>query len=61
LTPPSSALYQGRTLDDLLRAKSPGVEVIGAGSLRFFWNLLEALQEKGRPGILAKQALRESR
>ena len=28
-------------LDDLLRAKRPGVEVIGAGGLRFFWDLLQ--------------------
>lgn len=28
-------------LDDLLRAKPPGVEVIGAGGVRFFWDLLE--------------------
>lgn len=28
-------------LDDLLRAKRPGVEVIGAGGLRFFWELLQ--------------------
>ncbi len=27
-------------LNDLLRAKPPGVEVIGAGGLRFFWDLL---------------------
>ena len=32
---------QGAVLDDLLRAKRPGVEVIGAGGLRFFWNLLQ--------------------
>ncbi|MBI4608847.1 MAG: GAF domain-containing protein [Candidatus Rokubacteria bacterium] len=28
-------------LEDLLRAKPPGIEVIGAGSLRFFWDLLQ--------------------
>ncbi len=32
---------QPAVLDDLLRTKPPGVEVIGAGSLRFFWNLLQ--------------------
>src|SRR5262245_16730354 len=29
-------------LDDLIHRKPPGVEVIGAGGLRFFWNVLEA-------------------
>jgi len=28
-------------LDDLVRIKPPGVEVIGSGSLRFFWDLLQ--------------------
>jgi len=32
---------EGAVLEDLLRAKPPGVEVIGAGSLRFFWDLLQ--------------------
>ena len=31
-------------LKDLLDAKPPGIEVIGAGSLRFFWDLLEELK-----------------
>jgi PAS domain S-box-containing protein len=35
-----------RVLEDLLRAKPVGVEVIGAGSLRFFWDLLE---DRARP------------
>lgn len=30
-------------LDDLLRAKPPGVEVIGAGGLRLFWDVLQEL------------------
>jgi len=39
---------QPAVLDDLLRAKPPGVEVIGAGSLRFFWDLLETLRARTR-------------
>ncbi len=31
---------QAAVLDDLLRANPPGVEVMGAGGLRFFWDLL---------------------
>jgi PAS domain S-box-containing protein len=32
-------------LNDLLRTRPPGVEVIGAGSLRFFWDLLQDRRE----------------
>jgi two-component system, cell cycle sensor histidine kinase and response regulator CckA len=32
---------QPEVLNDLLRTRPPGVEVIGAGSLRFFWDLLQ--------------------
>jgi GAF domain-containing protein/DNA-binding response OmpR family regulator len=32
---------QPAVLDDLVRTKPPGVEVIGSGSLRFFWDLLQ--------------------
>ncbi len=36
------ATGQPSVLDDLLRLKPRGVEVIGAGGLRFFWDVLEA-------------------
>jgi PAS domain S-box-containing protein len=32
-------------LNELLRTRPPGVEVIGAGSLRFFWDLLQDRRE----------------
>ena len=32
-------------LNDLLRTRPPGVEIIGAGSLRFFWDLLQDRRE----------------
>ncbi len=35
------ATGQPAVLDDLVRTKPPGVEVIGSGSLRFFWDLLQ--------------------
>ncbi len=35
-------------LHDLLRARPPGVEVISAASLRFFWDLLETASERSR-------------
>lgn len=36
-------------LHDLLRAKPPGTEVIGASGLRFFWELLtQATEQRGR-------------
>ena len=31
---------RAEVLNDLLRTRPPGVEVIGAGGLRFFWDLL---------------------
>jgi signal transduction histidine kinase len=39
---------QPAVLGELLRVKPASVEVIGAGSLRFFWDLLAALQKTGR-------------
>lgn len=38
------ATGQPGALEDLLRVKPPGVEVIGAVSLRFFWDLLQDLR-----------------
>jgi GAF domain-containing protein/DNA-binding response OmpR family regulator len=35
------ATGQPAVLDDLVRTKPPGVEVIGSGSLRLFWDLLQ--------------------
>lgn len=35
---------QPAVLEDLLRTKPPGVEVIGAGGLRLFWELLRSLK-----------------
>ncbi|PYM60086.1 MAG: hypothetical protein DMD77_02240, partial [Candidatus Rokuibacteriota bacterium] len=32
-------------LNDLLQTRPPGVEIIGAGSLRFFWDLLQDRRE----------------
>lgn len=39
---------QRAVLDDLLRAKPAGVEIIGAGSLRFFWDVLQDKVKAGR-------------
>jgi signal transduction histidine kinase len=44
-------------LDDLLRAKPAGVEVIGAGGLRLFWDLLQdAVRGRREADLLAELA-----
>lgn len=44
-------------LNDLLRAKPAGVEVIGAGSLRFFWDLLHDTITANRQLRVAEERL----
>lgn len=44
-------------LNDLLRAKPPSVEVIGAGSLRFFWDLLHDTITANRQLQVAQERL----
>jgi len=48
---------QPAVLEDLLRRKPPSVEVIGAGSLRFFWDLFQRLKA-AQEQILQSERLR---